>query len=746
MKIPFSHFNEFILRTPYFPFDFLEFLFDIDIAEKKLKQICEMPDVREAIFIASPGLYSEIVKWLKDGVESKKKEKRLYYSLLKYIVRMSSRTTPFGLFSGISTGRISDKTDLELYGFKYYRRHTRLDMNFLCLLSDDLLKDEKIRKQLKYYPNSSLYRIGKQFRYIEYRYKNAQRSYHIVELEKSNYLDRVLEFSKKGKHYCKIVKLLISDEITKEEAEEFIDELISNQVLVSELEPNVTGKEFSEKMIEQLSRIKGYSNYRIELKNVSTKLLKIDRNEIGSVLKDYDLITEKLKSFKTKFDIKYLYQIDMKKQLKKDFISEKIIEDITKGIFFLKKISKKYVNQDLKVFKERFFERYEQREIPLVKVLDVETGIGYGSNDNNSGDISPLVTDLILINQSINREFVWSEIDSLLFKKYIEAIKSSSLSIYFSNDDFKKFEIIWDDVPDTFAVMADIFRDHNGDNKIYIKTVGGSSAVNLLGRFCLIDEKVNRLVNNIIKKEELLNPQKIFAEIVHLPQARTGNILMRPSIREYEIPYLARSSVPSDRQIKINDIMVSIRENKIILRSKNLDREVIPRLGTAHNYSNNSLPIYKFLCDLQMQDKAGGFEFSWGPLSQEYEFLPRVEFENIILFPATWNLKVSEFLKYYRNSKKDFLISNLKKWREEKKIPSVILLTDGDNKLLFNFENHTSIETFYSLIKNRNFIKLEEFLFGKYDSIVKGEGGKYVNEFIFSFFRNKSDKIKHYGK
>ena len=77
----------------------------------------------------------------------------------------------------------------------------------------------------------------------------------------------------------------------------------------------------------------------------------------------------------------------------------------------------------------------------------------------------------------------------------------------------------------------------------------------------------------------------IFAEIVHLPQGRIGNILARPVLREHEIPFLGRSGAPP-RAARSRSPTCGSRcaGQRIVLRSARLGREVIPRLTTAHNF------------------------------------------------------------------------------------------------------------------------------------------------------------------
>lgn len=169
-----------------------------------------------------------------------------------------------------------------------------------------------------------------------------------------------------------------------------------------------------------------------------------------------------------------------------------------------------------------------------------------------------------------------------------------------------------------------------------MQSCGGVSAGNLLGRFCHLDPAIHALVRSITKKEQELKPDVICAEIVHLPEARIGNILSRPVLREYEIPYLAQAGVDVAHQLKVSDLIVSVRNNRVVIRSMTQGKEVFPHLTTAHNYSLRALPVYQFLCDLQSQDLRVNLGFRWGVWANNVDYLPRVTYRNHILARQRW--------------------------------------------------------------------------------------------------------------
>ena len=77
-----------------------------------------------------------------------------------------------------------------------------------------------------------------------------------------------------------------------------------------------------------------------------------------------------------------------------------------------------------------------------------------------------------------------------------------------------------------------------------------------------------------------------------------------------------------------------------------------------------------------------------------------------------------------------------------RKIPKDIMLKDGDNELLVNFNNMTSVKMLLDTVKKRGQFKITEFLFDEH-SIVKSSEGHYTNQLVISFYNeNKLTEAK----
>ncbi|WP_228451433.1 lantibiotic dehydratase family protein [Chryseobacterium rhizoplanae] len=697
-----------------------------EITDAELKEICANSIFQEAIYLASPNLYEELTKWISSEKQLLPKEhQKLKQTILKYYSRISTRCTPFGLFSAVGLGSF-DKLRMTI-PISEKIRDTKLDMHFLVSLAQHFVKQPEIRRKLLFSPNNSIYRVGHKIRYVEYEYNSGKRDYIISSAPLSNELQQILDFSKQGKTIRQIAEILIDEEITEEEAVEFVEELINNQVLVSELEPNVSGNDFLDTIITILGRreIKDEAEVLISIKN---KLNELDQNT-GNPISRYTEIEELIKSFAIEYEPKYLFQTDLYHKAL-FHLSFEWKKQLKKGISFLNKITLSQRESEFSKFKKAFNERFETQELPLLYVLDNEVGIGYKQNTFAKG-IHPYLEDLIfpVPQKNQNKNIELNSVHEILNEKVQEALLENQYSIELYDEDFKGFEQRWDDLPDTISIMTELISDNNQEKLVFSSSTG-SSAANLLGRFCSEKSQVQNLTKIIAQKEQELNSDEILAEIIHLPEARIGNVIRRPTLRQYEIPYLAQSLLPTENQIPVKDLYISLKNDEIVLRSKKLNKKIIPYLTNAHNYYTNTLPVYHFLSDLYSQNIRSGLHFSWGGLEHIYKFLPRVEYDNIILSKARWKITEKDIssLDLLNSDKEDFLLK-LRNWRNKRKIPVWIQWRKFDNTLTMNLENYDMAKLFIQTVKSEKSIIIEEFLYNENDD--------FKREFIFPMYKVK---------
>jgi len=727
-------FQQFVLRTPLFPIAFYKNVITNYSIENLLLQL-ENEYVREAIHLASPELLRALDKWkLNPSNISDKKKLALEHSFLKYLSRMSARCTPFGLFAGCTVGKITSATDIILEAPEMYSRHTQFDMQFWVALLQDFSKRKEVIPPLKYYPNNTIYELGDYYRYIEYKYVKTKREHSISAIRKSDLLTLLFSKNKSGMTVHEMIHLLTDDDSETEEALEYINQLIDFQFLVSELDATVTGNDDIERIFDILHNIPSLNSEYKTLKKIKKQLIALDSNLIPSENK-YEEIKTEIQKLDIEYDDKYLFQTDLNTTTSVNTLNDIVSEKVLQAIRFLNGIQKQNQSVNQPHFIKAFTKRYESQEIPLTIVLDTETGIGYLQNQemNDTHDLLDKFSFATKILEEKNQ--VWEKLDFILEKKLQECLINKEKIITLSEKDFPDFDTNLENAPTTFSVMIECLKK-NGEEIIAIESSGDVSAAKLLGRFCNGNTAIHNLTKEIIEKEINYHSDKILAEIVHIPESRTGNILRRPVLRDFEIPYLSNSGVNEKYQIELNDLMISIKNNTIILRSKKHKKEVIPCLSNAHNYSNKSLPIYHFLADLQSQNLKPIYSFSWGILKTHHNYFPRVVYKDIILSKAKWSVTKEEIDFFYSQSN-PFLLEIFTVWRTKRNIPRFVNWVHFDNTLLIDFETETGIQLFLKSVRNHTSINLEEFLFTE-ESVVKDKAGKnFTNQIILSFYKEQ---------
>lgn len=728
----FQPFEKFVYRLPTFP---VNQLMKILNTEEELSKWFMDERIRETIYVGSPDLYKELHKLINGEIKEEDKKRRIETSLVKYISRMFTRCTPFGLFATCSVGKIDETTQFDIAN--EIGRCTRLDMYYLCALAQFLGYLPDIRRGVCYYSNNTLYKVGKCMRYIEYKYLNKRRMHTISSVERSKYLDVILKKATSGIRIKEIERYLNEQEIEEQEAQLFIESLIQSQLLVNELDVNITGEAYLNKLITILGKMNLEDNTRRlldSLCSINDLLKKIDIGMTHPLI-NYRKIVDIVSGIPVPYAENYLFQVDATRESTAAILGKSVIVELQSVLSFFSKMGEMKYSSSLDNFRTAFYERYEEREVPLAIALDSELGIGYPVG-HGIGDISPIVDNLILPAQKQRTVKTTTNVPTLMLQRLLKAVEDGVGEIIFHPEEFKSVPENWNGFPETLYAMFQVMKGENGNPLLYVKSIGGSSAANLLSRFAHLDPQMEELVRSISEKESELVTDGILAEIVHLPGSRVGNILSRPHIREHEIVYLTSSDLPEANKIYIDDLMLSCRGGRLVLRSKKMNKKIFPRLTSAHNYYNDTLPVYRFLCDMQHQGKRTSFGLGWGELADFLDYKPRIRYGNSILSLASWRVRQGEVSAFSRLADTE-LVNSITVWRMKRNISSTVLLSEGDNELFIDFHSICSIRAFLSAVKKYPVFQLLEFIFAQDELVVKGADGEYLNECIVAFYKEQ---------
>ena len=370
-------------------------------------------------------------------------------------------------------------------------------------------------------------------------------------------------------------------------------------------------------------------------------LADLDAAPPGAVEPPYRAIARELGDLPAPVEISRLFQVDMIKPAPGLALGRAVIDEVSRAIQLLHRLAARGQGDALGVFRNQFIGRWRGAGIPLVQALDAESGIGFAADRRGGGRARAAARG-----DRVSRRAGSPATDSARLRPSsppaaaergcprarprrlrhpgARAGRSAAASGRAGGQEI------------ALAAASDDAID-GGDFRIHFQGATGPAGAALLGRFCHALPELEEAVRRYLADEAALRPDAIFAEIVHLPQGRVGNVLLRPVLRSHEISFLGGSAAPSDRRIPVTDLLVSIVGDCVRLRSRRLGREVIPRLTTAHNYNLPGLGIYRFLCALQSQGTAR-LAWGWGAL-EAASFLPRVVLGKVILACARWRLR-----------------------------------------------------------------------------------------------------------
>lgn len=686
-------------------------LLEIETGKHQYETILARKDFRAALFFASRSFYNELSKKEFDYAQLSEKQK---LTVKKYINRAMFRSTPFGMFAAVSLLPWGPRNECSVLS----EPHPRIKTDFATL--HELWERQSGRMEFAnqyFQTNSSLYFNEIDFRYIKKLVEGNKAKFSVVSIEKDPLLQSLLSFCKKPRTLNDISHFLMAGNVSEAEARSFVRELTGEQVLISCFSPNITGRDYASILA---SNIQNEVIKFIGINNEVFKSADLDRAITSASRMDVVLGRPN--------DTNYFYCISERKM--EGSLGAHYQKSLEDGLNCLLHLSSSYVSADLTSFVKAFEKKYESAELPLLEVLDAQFGIGYGGLDQitvNYGFASTGYSS----NGYAKKNAVpdQSNLAAVLIKDWqLSTVHNQVVEI----TDAQLLQLGVEDVRQKPAMSLSLLFRMVGDS-VYIESAGGPSSLSLIGRFAFADD-VYEHAKVIAAEEQRQNKNVVLAEIAHLCDLHSANINRRPHFYDYEIPVLTNSVLPEEKQIHLDDLFVSVRNDKVVLRSKRLNKVIIPRLSSAFNYTRNDLPVFRFLCDVQGQDTRVSLGFSLSSLVPGLPFYPRVCYKSCILQLAEWHIDAAEIKPLIKGEN---IFAAFRQFAERVSLPKYFSYSVGDNFLVFNRDCMEDIDLFLKEVENKKEITLKEFPFLDGGTMQTGNGKTFLPQFVASLILQK---------
>ncbi|WP_128896105.1 lantibiotic dehydratase [Longirhabdus pacifica] len=661
----------------------------------EVKDLMQNPLIREAIAISSLSLLDALTSLSPDS--SARKQEQISTAFLRYVIRMATRPTPFGLFSGVTYGKYGENLNLSFESIEQHKKRTRPDMDWIFQIVAQLENDPQIIPQLWVTKNTLAYEVGERT-YLPYlaqigevRERDAAYEIQRASVLTTSAVEQALQFATEPIKVETLVSKLQREypDTSHEQISQFVYDLLKQELLISNLRPPLVDVNPLHYLIEVVQQLP--TELKVKLKEISMLIDKYDNVVLGKGEQLYRTIIKKMKEVAHSSNF---LQVDLKIESDDVVLPYSVKEEVEEVANVLWSISNHELSTSyMSDYSNDFIEKYGMaREVPLLELLDEEIGLGApatylyppSKRKMNSHQTEFQQQKKFLLSQWVTKVLFNEEQELVLDEDKIAQLAGDHED---SADAPRSFELY-------FSLVKHAEQEREGDEDY--RLISGSGTISYgagksIGRFTdLFPSSFRDELHRIGTLEQEMCPDAILAELVYLPiEGRAANVVLTHHNRNYEIIMGTTSSKEKEHSIPLSDLVVGFDENGLYLRSLKLGKEVIP--VTNHMFNASHAPnVYRFLRELGQERQKNIEPFHWGELNA-LPFLPRVRYKRCILSPARWVLNEQTFSNDLSINKVEWM-QQFQQYKREWKLPRYVYLTQSDNSLLLDLNESEHID------------------------------------------------------
>jgi thiopeptide-type bacteriocin biosynthesis protein len=653
---------------------------------------------------------------------------------LRYGIRMATRPTPYGLFSGVSLARWDEATTLSLADAPP-RTRTRPDMAWLLRLVMELEGRRDIRRALTLRANTAaLIRGGRIILPERLTHAGDGAEPPRVSVRATAAARLVMRLARAPVGFLALFDAVTeaAPDVAPDRIEGLLHELIDQSLLLTNLRPPLTCESPAHWILECLADIPAAAEVHGRLAELVREASAWDSypaKERASAYRRLGVVAIELGAKPNESPM----QVDTVFALAGDRLGREIGEEVARAASIMLRLSPfprgfPY----LRSYHQAFVARYgEHRDVPLLELLDPHLGLGPPDPNAHAGWMD------------------FEKRDETLLALACDAVRDRCLSIELDEAVLAHLDTRQDEserLPASLDICAFVCARpggvERGEFKVVVgPNVGSPCAGRNIARFANILGEGGQEAVRMAARVEADSKDALIAEIVYLPRTfRLGNVAIHPVTHANEIALGVSAAVSSRCEVPLDELTVGVDERRFYLRWPPHAENVVVSSSHMLNFLE-APPLCRFLAHMHADEETQLHVFDWGPASR-FPFLPRVQAGKVVLRPAEWRLDVTTRRSAAKS--REAFSASLERYRTTWQLPGQIYLSSGDVRLLLDLDDPEHIEELRRetrRLKPGMHVLLQEALPGLDHAWLPGPGGHYVVELVVSLARK--DTVEH---
>ncbi|MBT2542831.1 lantibiotic dehydratase [Streptomyces sp. ISL-44] len=690
----------FLVRSPALPVDpYIEALDGRGRgARDHLWTLGEQPLVRQAVRVASHSLAQEL-ETSASGADGRATD-RMHSSLLRYLSRMSSRSTPYGLFAQVEGGEFGETSTLARTGDHPAATRTRADIGWLLELLKEMEGDPELRGELTVGVNPLLQRTGNRIT-LAVALASGTADQQSSSVRATRPVDVVLARAAARPRWSELIAALAAEfpMVPPAKITALVDQLWELGMLTSDLRPPLTHPCPEQAVLDRIEGLAAAGRYRRALR----------RNRQLATAADQAPPEEGTRLLAELYDHQRVvvpghtqspFHADARLDLSGTTLHAQVADAAADAADVLLRLGQEPARMHhLAVYHGEFLERYGMgAEVPVLELLNPETGLDAPENYSHPSRELPL-TPAPRKNRREQQETLAALAAAALHQgQYEVEITDAFLTAWRPRDEGGSGP----DARPSLDIMGQVVAESrgqldDGDWKFVLGTGSMRDGGRFGGRFFdLLGENFQKQLQEYAAAEEQLCTGIIFAELNYAQlDVRRGNITIHPPVRGYEICVNSEPTGGGVEQIDLSDVLVGATEGRFYLKSARLGRQL--HVTQSHLANWGSAPnVCRFLLEASQDGWAPLAEFTWGTLDRA-PFLPRVTRGRIVLKPARWlfGSDVPGFPDGCADAAavdREAFFDAFGQWRQTWHVPRWVHLSLFDHRILLDLENPLCVD------------------------------------------------------